>query len=152
MKKFILVDGYVYMNNHQLFLEINRFKNDLKSRGGWLGIFFALVGISVFHSIKTINYFKTFFDYFDLGLRILGLITIVFVFIYLIFFYKSKKKLLINEITKIKIEKILLETEVTIYFSKRRRLNLTFRNLENQLEPFIEEIKKRNSRITIKNI
>ncbi|WP_299012732.1 hypothetical protein [uncultured Polaribacter sp.] len=42
MKKFVMLDGYVSMDNKQLFLDINRTKNDLKSRGGWLGIFFCI--------------------------------------------------------------------------------------------------------------
>lgn len=147
-----MVDGYVSINNEQIFIDINNFKRDLKQRGGWLGVFLAFLGISIFHNLKNIEYFKNFFEYFDFGLRALGVITIVVVFIYLIFFHKSKKNLLINEISKISIEKVLLETDVTIYFSNRRRINLSFRNLENQLEPFINALKKRNTRIKIEEL
>lgn len=149
MKKFVLVDGYASMDNKQIFIDINEAKKDLKSRGGWLGVFFVFVSISVLHTYKKMELLKSFFDYFDFGLRILGSITIVVVIIYLIFFRKSKKNLFINEIKKIELEKLEFETEVSIIFNNKRRIELEFRNLENQLQPFLEEIKKRNTRIEI---
>lgn len=149
MEKFVLVDGYVSLNNEQIFVDINSFKRDLKQRGGWLGVFLAFLGISLFHNIKEVDYFKSFFNYFDFGLRIIGVITIICIIIYMIFFFKSKKNLLINDITKIQIDKILLESDVILYFSKRKRIVLTFRNLEKQIDPFIEAIKKRNTRVKI---
>ncbi|WP_298767060.1 hypothetical protein [uncultured Polaribacter sp.] len=149
MEKFVMVDGYISMDNKQLFLDINSHKRDLKSRGGWLGVFFAFVGISVLHTFKRIELLKNFFDYFDFGLRILGGITIIVVIIYLIFFRKSNKKLYINEIKKIDVEKQEFETDVSIIFNNKKRLELEFRNLENQLQPFLETIQKRNSRIKI---
>ena len=152
MKKFVMTDGYISMNNIQLFLEVNNTRNDLKSRGGWLGVFLAFIGISVFHSIKTIDYFKTFFDYFDFGLRILGGITIIIVLFYFIFIKKRKKNLIINEIQKIELDKKEFETEVSIIFNDKRRQELSFRNLENQLEPFLTDIKNRNTRIKIGNL
>ena len=152
MKKFILVDGYVSMNNQQLFLDINNTKNDIKSRGGWLGVFLTLVGISVFNNFRNDSYFGSFFHYFDFGLRILGGLTIIVVFYYLFFLKKSKKNLIINEIKKIEIEKKEFESETSIVFQNNRQQDLNFRNLENQLESFLDELKKRNSRIEIKNI
>lgn len=152
MKKFILVDGYVSMNNQQLFLDINNTKNDIKSRGGWLGVFLTLVGISVFNNFRSDSYFGSFFHYFDFGLRILGGFTIIAVLYYLFFLKKSKKKLIINEIKKIEIDKKEFESETSIIFQNNRQQDLNFRNLENQLEPFLDELKKRNSRIEIKNI
>ena len=130
MKKFVLVDGYVSLNNEQVLVDLKTFNRDLKSRGGWLGVFFAFVGISVFHSIKTIDYFKTFFDYFDFGLRVLGGLTIIGVIYYLLFLKKSKKSLIINEIVKIKLDKNEFETDVSIVFSNKRELDVSFRNLE----------------------
>lgn len=152
MEKFVLVDGYICMNNKQLFLEIKKFKNDLKSRGGWLGMFFIIVGISVTHTFKRIDSLKNIFEYFDFGLRIIGMITIAAVIVYLLFFKKSKKNLLINEIKKIDIEKLEFETELSIIFNNNRSQELTFRNLENQLEPFLGQLKKRNTRIKIEYI
>lgn len=149
MKKFVLVDGYVSMDNTQLFVDINNTKKDLKQRGGWLGVFFTLLGISVFHSIKSVDYFKNAFYYFDFGLRILGMIGIVCFIYYLFFLRKSKKNLIINEISQIDIDKQEFETEITLKFSSKRQFDINFRNLENQLEPFIDAIKKRNTRVKI---
>ncbi|WP_299012731.1 hypothetical protein [uncultured Polaribacter sp.] len=95
---------------------------------------------------------KNFFEYFDFGLRILGMLVIVGLIIYFIFFRKSEKKLFINEIEKIELEKIDFETEVSLVFNKKRRTELSFRNLENQLTPFLEEIQKRNTRVEIKHL
>ena len=151
MKKFVLVDGYVSMDNKQLFVDVNQTKKDVKQRGGWLGVFFTLLGISLFHSIKSVDYFKNAFYYFDFGLRVLGMIGIVAIFYYLFFLRKSKKNLIINEIIKIDIDKFEFETEVTLVFSSKRQFDISFRNLENQIEPFIEELKKRNARAIIFN-
>ncbi|WP_439132790.1 hypothetical protein [Polaribacter sp.] len=152
MKKYVLVNGYISINNERLFLDINKTKDDIKSRGGWLGVFLAFIGISVLHSIKTVDYFKTFFNYFDFGLRILGGITIIVVLIYLIFLKKRKKNLILNDIQRIELDKLEFETEVSIIFNDKRRQELNFRNLENQIEPFLEELKKRNTRIKIKHL
>lgn len=151
MEKFVMVDGYISMDNKQLFLDIKSYNRDLKSRGGWLGVFFGFVGISVLHTYRKIELLKNFFDYFDFGLRILGSITIIVVIIYLIFFRKSNKKLYINEIKKIDVEKQEFETEVSIVFNNKKRLELEFRNLENQLHPFLETIQKRNTRIKVEH-
>lgn len=152
MEKFVMVDGYISMDNKQLFLDINKHKRDLKSRGGWLGVFFAFVGISVLHTFKRMELLQNFFDYFDFGLRILGFIAIILMIIYLIFFRKSNKKLYINEIQKIDVEKQEFETEVSIIFNNKKRLELEFRNLENQLHPFIEAMQKRNTRIKVEHL
>ncbi len=149
MKKFVLVDGYVSLNNEQLFVDINEAKKDLKSKGGWLGVFFVFVSISVFHTFKRMELLKNFFEYFDFGLRILGMLGILAALYYLFFLGKSKKNLIINEIIKIEIDKKEFETEIALVFTNKREYDISFRNLENQLEPFLEEIKKRNTRVEI---
>lgn len=151
MEKFVLVNGYVSMDNSQLFLDINSFRSDLKNRGGWLGVIFAFLGISIFNSFRNVDYFEKVFHYIDFGLRILGMITIIVIFWYLIFIKKSKKKLFINDISTIELYPKEFETEVTIKFSGRGEIDLSFRKLENQLSPFLEAIKKRNTRVIIKD-
>ena len=140
------------MDNKQLFVDINETKKDLKQRGGLLGILLAFVGLSTYHNIRNTEYFQKIAHYFDFGLRILGMIAIVAILYYLFFLRKSKKNLIINEIIKVTIDKLEFETEVTLKFSNKREYEVNFRNLENQLEPFIEEIKKRNTRVEISNI
>jgi hypothetical protein len=149
MKKYVLVDGYVSLNNEQLFIEINENRKDIKQRGGWLGVLFTFISISVLNNLRNDEYFKKVFHYFDFGLRILGLLAIVGVLYYFIFLRKSKKKLIINEIIKVETNKKEFETEVTLVFSSKREYDISFRNLENQLEFFLEELKKRNSRIIL---
>jgi hypothetical protein len=104
-KRIVLVNGYISMNNEQLFLDINNTKSDIKQKGGWLGVFLTFIGISVFNNLKNTGYFSSFFHYFDFGLRILGGLAILAVFYYLIFMRKSKKNLIINEVKKIELEK-----------------------------------------------
>lgn len=152
LEKFVLADGYISMNNKQLFIDINNTKKDLKQRGGWLGVFLGFVGISVLNNIRDIEYFKKAFHYFDFGLRVLGMIAIICIVYYLFFLKKSKKNLIINEITQIEVEELEFETEISLKFISRRHFDISFRNLENQVEPFIEEIKKRNTRIKVINL
>jgi len=147
-----MLDGYISMDNKQLFLDINRTKNDLKSRGGWLGVFFVFVSISVLHTFRKMELLKNFFDYFDFGLRIIGVLGILAALYYLFFLRKSKKNLIINEIIKINIDKKEFETEISLVFTNKREYDISFRNLENQLEPFLEQIKKRNTRIIINDL
>lgn len=152
MEKFVMVYGYVKMDNSQLFLDIKEMKKDIKDRGGWLAILFIITGISVFQSFRKDEYFQGIMDYFDMGLRILGMLGILAIFYYLIFKKKSKKNMMINDIQKVEIDKSEFETEVTLQFSSKREVDLNFRNLENQLEPFLEALKKRNTRLIIKKI
>lgn len=149
MKKFVLVNGYVSMDNSQLYIDINNLKKDVKDRGGFLAVFLAFIGISVYRNLKDEDYFEIVFHYIDFGFRILGLVVIILFFWYLIFKKKSKRNLTINDIDLIEIDKDEFETELTLRFSNKKEIELNFRNLENQLEPFLESIKKRNSRVKI---
>ncbi len=151
-EQFVLTDGYIDMNNEKLFLDVNETKKDVRQRGGWLSVFLVFVGISVLHNLRDINYFKKVFHYFDFGLRILGGIAIIAILYYIFFMRKSKKNLIINEIKRIDIDKEELETDVTLVFNNNRKKDLEFRTLENQVEPFLKAIKKRNTRIEIKHI
>lgn len=152
MDKFVLVEGYVSIDNTQLHIDINNLKKDVKDRGGWLVVFFTLVGVSTFRSFRNDKYFEKISHYIDFGLRVIGMITIVLIFWYLIFRKKSKKKLIINEITSIEVSKEEFETELVIQFSDKREIDLNFRNLEDQVIPFLETLKKRNTRIKIEYI
>lgn len=149
MNKYILVDGYVSLNNEQLFIDVNETKKDVKQRGGWLSVFLTLLGVSIYKNLRNEKYFEKVFEYVDFGLRIIGFITILIVLYYLFFLRKSKKNLIINEVVKLEIQKFEFETELTLVFSSKRKYDISFRNLENQIEPFIEELKKKNSRIQI---
>ncbi|PQJ22896.1 hypothetical protein [Tenacibaculum sp. SG-28] len=147
MERFVLVNGYINLDNSQLY--IDEFKQEVKNRGGLLGIFLGFLIITIHHNLKNVKYFEKLFSFFDFGLRILGIITIIIALFYLIFKKKSKKNLIINEIESIELSKNEFETELTLTFSDKKEIALNFRNLENQINPFIESLKKRNSRIKI---
>jgi hypothetical protein len=140
------------MDNAQLYIDVNALRKDVKDRGGWLVVLLTLVSLSVFNNLSKESYFEKISHYIDFGLRIVGMLAILIIFWFLLFKRKSKKSLIINDISLIKIDKGEFETEVTLQFSNKREIELNFRNLENQLEPFLEEIKKRNTRLKIKHI
>lgn len=152
MKKFVLTDGYVSMDTKQLHVEINTTKNDIKKRGGWLGILLSFLTLKLFSDFREEEVFDKVSDYFSIGFQFLGVVTIILIFMYLLFLRKSKNNLMINDIIKIELDKLELETNVTLVFSSKREFDLSFRNLENQITPFLEELKKRNTRLKIESI
>jgi len=152
MKKFVLTDGYVSMDNKQLFIEINSLKKDLKHRGGWLGILLSFLTIKLFLDFSKEEVFVKVSDYISIGLQFLGVVAIILIFVYLLFLRKSKNNLMINDIIKIELDKQEFETNVSLIFSSKREFDLSFRNLENQIEPFLEDLKKRNTRLNIESI
>ncbi|MDO1499951.1 hypothetical protein Q2T40_07390 [Winogradskyella maritima] len=151
-ERFIMTDGYISVNNEKLFIEVNSSKKDYKDRGGWLGILLALVGLSIFRTLRRDKLFSSISDYVDLSLQVIGAVTIIGILYYIFFMRKSPKNLVINELKKIEIEAKDLETEVSLIFNDKRQKDLEFRTHENQLEPFLEALKKRNTRLEIKHI
>ena len=151
MIKFVLLNGYVEIDNKQLYLKLKN--REVKERGGLIMIFFGIYLINSIHSYtKEDKVFANTGDFIQLFLQIIGGLVIFYLIYYFLFKKKWSKNHFINEIDIIKIDKDEFETEFTIQFSNKREINLEFRNLENQLEPFLDELKKRNSRIEIKNI
>lgn len=148
MKKFVLLNGYVEIDNEQFYLDLKN--KEIKERGGYISIF---LGIFLFASLQEFLKKETFLedlgDYLDLFILIIGVVVLITIVYYLIFKKKWSKKNYLNEIKKIKLDKDEFETEVIICFQNKREIILEFRNLENQINPFIEELQKRNSRIII---
>ena len=77
-EKFILTDGYVEVDNTQFHIQVNGFKKDLKNRGGWLTVLLVIISTNVFNNFRNEKHFQKASNYFDFGLRILGMITIHF--------------------------------------------------------------------------
>jgi len=152
MKKFVLTDGYVSMDTKQLHVELNTTKKDIKNRGGWLGILLSFLTLKLFLDFSEEEVFDKVSDYFSIGFQFLGVVTIILIFMYLLFLRKSKNNLMINDIIKIELDKQEFETNVSLVFSSKREFDLSFRNLENQIAPFLEELKKRNTRLKIESI
>lgn len=151
MKKFVLLNGFVEIDNQQFYLKLKN--KEVKERGGYVTI---ILGILLFGSISDLlsghNILSSIKDYIHLIIQIIGGIVFLYLIYYMVFKKKWSKNNYINNIEKIKIDKDELETDVIICFNNRREILLEFRNLENQMEPFLEELKKRNSRLEIKNI
>ncbi|MGY0393040.1 hypothetical protein ACW5R3_10830 [Bizionia sp. KMM 8389] len=145
--KFVLVNGYVEVTNDKI--QLTQKSNEIKERGGYIGILFTIIIIGLFRDIKNYFEFSKISDYIGFGIRALGLMFILYFIYYLIFKKKWSKNLLINTIKTIKIEEDEFETEVVIKFINNREKTLNFRKLEYQVDPFIAELKKRNSRIQI---
>ena len=148
-KEFVLLNGYVKLNNEQLF--IKKKNKEIKERGGYTGIIFILILFSLFRSFNNLDTLKKISDYINIFLQCLGFLVIIYLFYYMIFKKKWSKKLYINDIEKVSLDKDEFETEITIMFSNKREIFLGFRNLENQIEPFIAALKKRNNRISIQH-
>ena len=150
LESFVLLNGYVEINNEQLFLKLKY--TEIKEKSGLLGILFALIVMSLYHDFKKTEIFSSVGDYISILLKIIGALVIIYLFYYLIFRKNWSKKLYINQIKRIDVDKEELETDVTIVFQNNRKKDLVFRTLENQVEPFIEALKKRNTRIEIKTL
>ena len=150
MKKFVLLNGYIEIDNQQFHLKLKN--KEVKERGGFITIF---LGIFLFYEIMEISNKEEILvntrDYIHIILQTVGAIVFIYLIYHLIFKKKWSKNNLINEIEKIKVDNDEFETELIICFQNKREVILEFRNLENQINPFLEELKKRNSRIEIKN-
>ena len=150
MDQFVLVNGYIKIDNSKIVIEERN--TELKDRGGFIGILFALICISLYHDFQKIETLKSFFFYFNIVLKFIGIITIIYLLFYISFQKKWSKRLIINELTKIVIESSEFEYDVKLVFNNARNREIEFRKLENQFEPFLELLKKRNSRIIIEEI
>ncbi|WP_048331338.1 hypothetical protein [Bizionia psychrotolerans] len=147
MKRFVLVNGYVELTNDKILVDEK--SKEIKDKGGFIGILFIIIIVGLFQDIKKYFEFTKNSDYVGFGIRALGFLAILYLIYYFIFKKAWSKNITINTIKNIKIEDGEFETEVIITFLNNREKALQFRKLENQLEPFLEELKKRNSRMQI---
>ena len=155
-ERFVLTDRYLEISNNQINIidkKGKRIKNELFSKNnGWLIVIgVVLTGNLTRKIIKGLS--ETISDYISIGLQSIGLIFIICLILYLIFRHKWKNNIEIIDISKIEIDsEDEFEHEVSLITNSKREKIISFRKLENQLEPFIEALKKRNSRIVIKKI
>ncbi|GGI57077.1 hypothetical protein [Winogradskyella haliclonae] len=155
-ERFVLVDRYLEISNNQINIidkKGKRIKNELFSKSnGWL----IVIGVVLTGNIirKLINGFsEKIADYISIGIQGLGLLFVVYIIIYLIFRHQWQNHIEIVDITSIEVDsEDDFEHELTLITNKKREKKMSFRKLENQIEPLIEAIKKRNSRVIIKYI
>lgn len=152
IERFVLIDSFLEISNDTLIIKDkkNRIKNDLIRKGGVITIIVSVLIYNIFK--KTMNDFseKTI-NYVSLFLQSIGILFLIALFIYLIFRHKWKNSIKINELIKIEIDSDdEFEYDLTLITYDKRSKLISFRKLENQLEPFLETLKKRNTRIEIK--
>lgn len=148
---FNLLDGKVSVSNSEIRTEINHYsKNEFIYHGK--RFLLGVIAIFVYNRFlkdrlnETLiwQYIKEGFGYF--GLLILGVIII-----YLIFFHKWGKNLQINDLKKIEISSGKNSVDITLNMSNSRFTILEFDPGENDYQDFIEVLKKRNTRVIIKD-
>ena len=148
---YILLDGKVIVNSETVEIyKDGGFLKELKEKG-WLLIISILIIYKIQQNVFH-NDFESTMDYVGFTLRLAVTLIIIALVFYYIFRYNWLNTIKLNSIETIEIEKNKNETELNIITSNKRERTLVFRTLENQVEPFIEDLQKRNSRIKIKNI
>ncbi|RNC84940.1 MAG: hypothetical protein ED556_10180 [Winogradskyella sp.] len=155
-ERFILVDRYLDISNNQINIidkKGRRIKNELFSKNnGWLIVIGVVLTGNIIRKYTT-DFSEKLSDYISIGLQSLGLIFIISLSVYLVFRHKWSNLIEIVEISKIEIDsEDEFEYEVSLITKSKRTKTLIFRKLENQLQPFLEAIKKRNSRVLINYI
>lgn len=148
---FILVDGKIVVNSEtlQIYKDGGLLK-EIKEKG-WILIIATLLIYRIQQSVFT-NNFESTMDYVSFSLRLTVVIIIVALVFYYLLRYNWYNTIKINSVEAIEIEQNNNETELTIITSNKREKTIVFRTLENQVEPFIETLKRGNSRIVIKQI
>ena len=148
---FILVDGKIVVNSEtlQIYKDGGLLK-EIKEKG-WILIIAILLIYRIQQSVFT-NNFESTMDYVGFSLRLTVVIIIVALVFYYLLRYNWYNTIKINSVEAIEIEQNNNETELTIITSNKREKIIVFRTLENQVEPFIEALKRGNSRIVIKLI
>ncbi len=148
-KKFKLINGIANVNNSEINLKINRFT---KKEFIYHGKRFLVTTLILFvynnfykDELNKTKYWEsiTFFNkYLILGITVL-------VFIYSVLYYKWKNKIVINDINSIETYKTINSLDITINMNNKRFKILEFNNECMEYKKFLEEIKKRNTRIKI---
>lgn len=153
MEKFVLEEGSVSVSNTELKLEFDRFKIIKKDVLIWC--FVIAYGMDMTEDFRNGELPNTVYDYFKAGIFILlGLLVLMYIYDF-IFKKNFKATIVINDIEKIHIDENFDNdhiTELDIVRNNGRVQKLKFRKLENQLEPFLDLVQKRNTRIVLKNM
>ncbi len=146
MDKFILVNGNIKISNTEIKLDIDRFE-EMKNK-----LYFILFPLTwcVDYFEPNLDFLKT--NYFRSIIFIMLSIFIIYTFFYMLFFMNWSRNINITSIKKIFIDyetENKHEIEIDIVIKNNRNQIIKFRKKENMLEPFIDSLKKRNSRIII---
>lgn len=146
-KDFILTDGKVTIDNSKIFIDSANQKLSRKFRDLLL---YALVIVSFIDRIDKYEELSSTYDVIKTLFFGLATIVVIYFIVQFIFRHNWNSKLDINSITSVEIEDDGNEVEVLLINTSKRKKTINFRKLENQVEPFLEILKKRNSRLVIK--
>jgi hypothetical protein len=151
---FNLIHGVLIINNSDVKIKYRKLKYALDV----LKIFGSISLISLFID-KLKNYENSIGIYENIKFWIFGIASIYLVYLFFEFIFKSMwfSEIAIHEIIKMQIENDEDEKEIdedskieiTLIKNNGRRKIIKLQKQKNQLQQFIEEIKKRNSRIKI---
>lgn len=152
---FVLVDRYLEISNNQINIidkKGKRIKNELFSKNnGWLIVIGIVLTSNIIRKF-TKDFSEKISDYISIGIQGLGLIAIIYIILHLLLKNKWQNNIEIVDLNKIEIDsEDDFEHDVLLITNSKREKRIAFRKLENQFHPFIEAIKKRNSRIIIKH-
>ncbi len=153
MEKFVLEEGTVSVSNTELKLEFEKYKATKKDIFMWI-FFIAFVLDHYYDDFRDGVFPGSIWNYFKVVLFTFVGFMIIFKIYHFIFKKNFKSKIVINDIQKIKIDEDFDNDhilEADIIRNNGRIQTLKFRKLKNQLEPFLETIKKRNTRVIIKD-
>ncbi len=149
--KFQFVNGHVTLSNDILEVDKSfRIKEDNM-------LFYGVASISIVATFvdKVINFNSIvgLWGYLKLGLYGMAILFILYSVYNLIFKKHWSNKIEINEISIVDVdndEENKFVTEITISTNTKREKVIKFRKLENQVEPFLQSLKRRNARIEVK--
>lgn len=156
-ESYEITNGKLQINNSEIkivYKEVKYFLETLKLLGA-----IAMIGTFA----KKVNDFENItgvFEFIKFGLFGIASIYLIYLFFIIIFKRIWKNKIELNELIKVEIEdgdkddKIDEDSkiEVTFFKNNERSKTVNLKRKHNQLEPFLKEVKKRNSRIKIKYV
>lgn len=148
---FNLIKGQLEINNSEINISYNYKKFSSIIIKFFLSILFIL---STKRRIENFETLVSNYDYIKFSLFILVTLFLIYEFIRSLFKDIWINKIELNEIVKVRIENNEDEIEVEIKLIKNngRAKLVKLKKEENQLETFLETLKKRNTRIKIEYI
>lgn len=153
VKNYYLIDGHLEINNSTLKIKYSKYRYALKVLK-----FFGSISMIYLFIKKTTNYQNITGIYENIKFWIFGFASI---YLFYLFFYSLFKivwinKIELNDIVKIEVENDEGEDidedskiEITLIKNNGRKKIIELQKEKNQFDPFLDEIKKRNSRIQI---
>lgn len=156
VKNYYLIKGYLEINNSTLKIKYKKYRYVLKVLK-----FFGSISFIYLFIKKVTNYQNISGIYENIKFWIFGFASIFLVFLFFHSLFKIVwiNKIELNDILKIEVENDEEEDidedskiEITLIKNNGRKKIIELQKEKNQLESFLDEIKKRNSRIQVEHL